>query len=250
MQPRSRYAASHCLSLLGIVFGSLCEVQAGTVQGVNLVPGTRNVLASASFATVKPNDFNNLGGPTQNTVTVVKGLFANPADLNFTVQDSGGVTRYAVSETVFNGTGSTWTDFQFELGYFSGNKFVVSNLLDGLDFDVGITKGMEDKNKPLAPIPTSNMFGSSDNRMDPNILTFTNGAIPPLASVTFNFVIDVPDFNKNMPAGAAIPGGYNFTLRELFSVPEPSSLILLGTGTLVFLTARVLGGRVRRGSKD
>jgi hypothetical protein len=139
----------------------------------------------------------------------------------------------------------TWTDFEFQLGYFTGNKFVVSNLSDGLDFDVGITGGKEDPAKPFAPNPTSDMFGDNDNRKDPNILTFTKGSVGPFGTVNFSFVIDVPDFNKaEMPAGVATANGYNFTLREIFSVPEPTSLILLGTSAVAFLAARGLGRRV------
>jgi hypothetical protein len=243
---------SASLLLLGATYGTFTTVQAGAIQGITLVPGSPAALGAASSATNDPNDFvNNFPvqpGIPKNTVGIGKFMRGNPVDLSFSVVDLpvAGVTRYVVNETVANNTKLTWTDFQFQLGYFSGNKFVVSSLLDGLDFDVGITAGKEDPTKPFAPNPVSNMFAQNDNRANPNILTFTKGVVGPTASVNFSFVIDVPDFNKNIPAGAATVGGYNFTLRELYSVPEPASVILLGTGILAVLAAPFFNGRNKK----
>jgi len=251
MTPRSKYLTAHCVLSLGIVFGAFSEVQAGTIQGVSLVPGTPARLTSATFSTLVANDFMNKfpmqPGKSENTVSIFKDMSGTPVDINFTVANFiGGVTRYFVAETVTNATNKTWTDFEFQLGYFSGAKFVVSNTSDGLDFDVGITGGKEDPAKPFAPNPTSNMFGQNDNRANPNVLTYTKGAVAPGDMVQFTFTMDVPDFNKNMPADAKNASGYNFTLRENFSTPEPSSLILMAIGALALLAARGLGSRVRK----
>jgi len=175
-----------------------------------------------------------------NTVAIGKGFEASKyIDMNFTVANSTGVTRYYFTETIANGTGDTWNDFQFTLGYFTGAKFVKSNLMDGLDFDVKITGGKEDPTKPIAPNPTSDMFPNNTNRTDPNMITYSGEDVG-AAIIKFNFTIDVPDFDKaNMPDGVATAGnnGYNFTLREIPSVkgavPEPSSLTLFAVGSIL-----------------
>ena len=66
--------------------------------------------------------------------------------------------------------------------------------------------------------------------------------MPPGQRVEFTFSIDLPDVNVGIPAAfrfSSVPGGpidsYFFTLREIPTVPEPSTLFLISVGGLACL---------------
>jgi hypothetical protein len=84
----------------------------------------------------------------------------------------------------------------------------------------------------------------NDNKLDfkklnrqPNSLAWGDGGqVNPGQTVTFDFVVDIPDLSNEIPKDARLKDGYLFTLREkptldgkITAMPEPNSLILLGT---------------------
>jgi len=132
----------------------------------------------------------------------------------------GGSTTIKLTEDVLNNTGLTWLDYHFTLGRegFGEQAFGESTEGDNLYF---IPNGDQ---KPL------NMGGSFLNppvfdRLNfPDRLSwFAGNGLAPNATTTFTITINVPD-------GRDADGSARITLRQQASVPEPTTLLLLGTG--------------------
>ena len=137
-------------------------------------------------------------------------------DIVFTVMNNGNVGSIAMEESVAN-TGPTWFDFHMRLGFGSGTGFTP---LPANCSVVGFA---------TTPAPTSSAFQSQG--VSSSAIDFGGGTVPGSSVVFFNFTLNVLDSSPCIPAGSQIPGGYRFTLRETpTNVPEPATMLLLGTG--------------------
>lgn len=124
-------------------------------------------------------------------------------------------------ERVFNNTTMRWLDFHFTVGTggFGAQPFAVS-ILDSLFFvrsDAQMNIGGNFVNPPTFDRPTP---------FNPDSLSwFAGTGVAPGAFTRFSVVINVPDMVDGVADGSA-----RFTLRERATVPEPTTLLLLGTG--------------------
>jgi hypothetical protein len=108
-------------------------------------------------------------------------------------------------------------NYQFELGFGTGENFVRSSTGDGLDFDT------PDRD----PEPSSARFTIiGPHHHSEDLLRFSDGLIPHGSTDAYTFSIDVPDFNPNlMPDSArlATEGSYRFTLRQTPNLTFPDN---------------------------
>jgi hypothetical protein len=136
-------------------------------------------------------------------------------DIVFTVTNSGGLNSVGFRETAVNNTGQTWFDFHMQLGFGIGSGFTpVTNC--GVGF-------------ATLPLPTSTVFnrqGVSSGGIDWE----GGGTVPPGGNVGFTFNLNIQDLSPCIPVGSQTANGFTFTLRETPTVPEPATMLLLGTG--------------------
>jgi hypothetical protein len=200
------------LSAALAIFAGICgaTAQAGVIPestngGVAAVVG-----GSASVTgpfTIVPN---NQGATlAQNSAAIAK-TFTNafaPIDIVFNVTPSEGITEYLFGEGITNQTGVAWTDYHVELGFGTGANFVLADPSLGLKFDP-------------SPAPSSVDFAFV-SAAGGQTLDYWGGLIPHGGLLSLNFTISVPDL---------LSRSSQFTLRQMPSVPEPGSVVLLGLG--------------------
>lgn len=205
---RQRWAIA--LAVIAILTTDVAS--AGVITGYNGAVGggtaTVNGMYSGPIDTYYPNDATpeGAGGVSPNPLTVVKNftMFA-PIDMSFSVTNSGGVTSYLFDETVANNTGVNWTDFRFILGTGTGAAFVPLAPGSVVEFD------------PTNPAGADSF---SDGVQTEVTVTWTGP--PGIANGGVGiFEVQILVFDIAPPAT-----GYDFTLRESPSVPEPSSVAL------------------------
>jgi hypothetical protein len=218
------YGASAVLAL-----GLIGSAQAGVITSIttSLLPGSSTGTIGPIGATPAPNN-DNTAAASPNTVPY--NIFFNtlgPMQVEFATNGSGSTTEYRFTQTFINNTGQVWTGFAFELGFGLGAAFTPSGATDGLDFDWPDTD----------PAPTASLFATLSHQSDR--IEWSGGSVPSIGVLTFTFAIDVPD-----DLAAFNPNQLNlFTLRQTpivdtLVVPEPSSLLLLGTGILALFSQR------------
>jgi hypothetical protein len=197
------------------------HLRAGGITNVNWFSGVASV-ASTTFSPPSSPNNDDVFGPSPNAVFVHQKDYVGmgPVDLMFGVLDTGGVTEYLVTESVFNNTGLNWGSYHIELGFGHGAGFVNSTSGDGLDFDA------PSFNSPFFFNPSPGFFPAVTVAED-DILAY--GGVMPYLSFAGNFLftVDVPD------------GITSFTIRQSpISVPEPSTGALLALGSLAVVMIR------------
>lgn len=169
-------------------------------------PGLGSVQVSGIVHLNDNNDNQSGGGPNDNNITVPVKRFDHNGyiDIEFHVDNTGGVSEYQVVEFVDNNVlpASSWTQFEIYLGFGVGANFVISPANDDLDFDA----------PTFDSLPSSLAFSQVSTGEDK--LVFYNGAHGTGAK-QYTFRIDVPDLSQG-----------TFTLRQVPVVPEPSTFAL------------------------
>jgi PEP-CTERM motif-containing protein len=125
---------------------------------------------------------------------------------------SGGTNTYAYTGNMTNTTGTPWTDFHFQLGTGLGGSFVpfTGATNQGIDF-------------LTSPGPSTSLLSAVASQATDSI-TWSGFVLPNGSGAGFTFSFTVPDVSA-----------FTFVLRTFptvaqVSVPEPSALLLLGSG--------------------
>jgi hypothetical protein len=197
------------------------HLRAGEITNIVWFSGVASV-ASTSFSPPSAPNNDDVVGTSPNGIFVHQKNYIGigPVDLSFGVLDTGGVTEYLVTESVFNNTGLNWGSYHIELGFGHGPGFVKSTPGDGLDFDA------PNFNSPFFFNPSPGFFPTATVTED-DILAY--GGVMPYLSFAgdFLFTVDIPD------------GITSFTIRQSpIVVPEPSTCALLAFGSLALVMMR------------
>jgi hypothetical protein len=205
------------LTCAATLLATSTSLQAGRITGFTWSSTVASVALDPVAYPVDPNN-DDVVGPSPNVVMVHQKDYTGigPADIEFTVVDSGGVTEYAFIEGVQNGTGFDWTDYHIQLGFGMGILFVPSGPGDGLDFDDGPTH-----TSPFSFAPFSTVVVAEDG-----VDAFGGTIVSPSFTSPFVFHVDVPD------------GITAFTVRQYPTtdfVPEPATMSLALLGYLALI---------------
>ena len=191
-------------------------LRAGEIKSFIWYPGVTSVAGTAIDPAPTANDDVVGTSPYEIFVTQKDYSAVGPVDIEFFVEDNGGVTEYVFKEGVNNSTGIDWTGYHVELGFGNGADFVKSTAGDELDFDT------PDENS-LVDFDPGSLFFPTWVRTEDDIVAsggvMANGGF----AGYFFFHVDVPD------------GITSFTLRQspiADSIPEPSAIGLAILGVI------------------
>lgn len=185
-----------------------------------------NVAGNSSVNTPAPGNNNHPGGNSPNTVTInevatsVQTLMGVSFNVINDSASGGRSTEYAVTKTVLNNTGETWSSFGMTLNYqyLNGQVFPFDFVVVQFDTDA---------------LPTLSGNGTSGQTLSSsgiNQLTWGGINILPGDSLTINFSVDTcPSCNGiwqlSQVATPATPTP---------EVPEPGMFALVGIGLVSF----------------
>lgn len=204
------------LAFAAIMFATLAPLQAGKITGFTWSSSVASVALDPVAAPVDPNN-DNAVGPSPNEILVTQKAYTGigPADIEFTVVPSGGVTEYVINEGVYNGTGIDWSAYRIKLGFGLGGAFSASPSGDGLDFDA------PDYDTPSDFSAWYTTWAESED-----VILASGGVFP-----TFNFTTPLFRFSIDVPDGISA-----FTIRQIpIAVPEPGMMTLALVGSLAFI---------------
>lgn len=194
---------------------------AGSLAGSGTIVGDGS--GSISAVTVFDNN-DEIAGPNPNGIginLVVNGMGFIDKRL-LLGPPTGGVTEYAVTENILNGTNITFTDFHLELGWLMNNMYLASAAGDGLDFDWGVL--------PIGPSntppPSSTALLTVVNNINEDMLDYYSShagdVVLPGGSFTLFYSVDLPD---------PPPNATHLVIRQ-WATPEPASVVLMALGGL------------------
>jgi hypothetical protein len=241
MKTRRYYAAMMIAMMQAIIYGTIIDVQAGAILfgAPETQGGSTVVMGDPPSPPPFPNNDTGTAGtdpnPSGNVIAVSKVFRTlDPINITYVVTNSGGTTEYLFSDTVFNQTGQDWADYHIQLGF----TVTVTTRVDGeLPVEIFLPSGDPlDLDTPTKdPPPTARRFGMNvfgGLTHESNEISWSMGTLPAGGSANFTFSIDVPDLAEGIPTGFNDLTGYAFTLRQQPTIPEPSTLLLLGSGLL------------------
>ena len=212
-------------TVVALAFLSSRLLQAGQITGYTWSSSVASVADDPIDPPVSANN-DNFVGQSPNTILLTQKAFygIGPADIEFAVEPSGGVTEYFIIEGVDNGTASPWSSYRMELGFGTGVDFILSDPGDGLDFDAPEFDTPADFTENFSALSESEDVLVASSGLHSNVLGFS--------FAMYLFSIDVPD------------GIDSFTLRQIpIAVPEPSTamLFVFALGGIVARRRRIEG---------
>ena len=158
------------------------------------------------------------GGTPPNLIFGKEMFDLGPCDAQIKVTGlTGGLESVRILETVENSTAYSWYDFHHQIGVGTGAGFILSDENDGLFFF----------DRP-APIGGNFVLSGQDEPVSPDQLDWVVSG--PRLGNTFPFNSNVWDLTIGLSdlSDGVQDGMMTFTIRQVATITEPTSLALLG----------------------